>query len=367
MRLSAGPHLVRRATLVSLLTTTIGAAGCSAPRSGDHPETARSAPVAKETAAATSNRWTPVVEAMPSPAPAGAAAPQLTVGAGRTILSWLEASQSTTTLKFAERTASGWTEPLIVASGRNFVTNAADVPSVRAMNGVLAAHWNRQYGDDPEAYSLWVSWSKDDGRSWSRPVTPHHDPTKTQHGFGTLFQAPGDGVGIVWLDGRGTNPEAPEGSNGSMALWGAVYGSDGRQRAESSIDAGGCDCCQTSAAETSDGVVVAYRDRTADEVRDIYVTRLADGAWSAPARVHNDGWKINGCPVNGPAVDARNRRVAITWFTAATSEGQAFVAFSEDAGRTFSQPIRVDDEAATGHVDVELLPDGSAAVSWTEL
>jgi hypothetical protein len=59
--------------------------------------------------------------------------------------------------------------------------------------------------------------------------------------------------------------------------------------------------------------------------------------------------------------------VAIAWFTTATSDGQAFVAFSDDAGRTFSQPIRVDDEAATGHVDVELLTDGSAAVSWTEL
>jgi hypothetical protein len=83
--------------------------------------------------------------------------------------------------------------------------------------------------------------------------------------------------------------------------------------------------------------------------------------------VHNDGWKIHGCPVNGPAVDARDRHVAVAWFTASTSDGEAFIAFSDDAGRTFSEPVRVDDEACSGHLDVELLPDGSAAVSWTEL
>ena len=47
-------------------------------------------------------------------------------------------------------------------------------------------------------------------------------------------------------------------------------------------------------------------------------------------------------------------------------EGKAFVAFSHDAGRTFGPPVRVDDESAIGHVGVELLKDGSAAVSWIE-
>jgi hypothetical protein len=119
-------------------------------------------------------------------------------------------------------------------------------------------------------------------------------------------------------------------------------------------------------AETSEGVIAAYRDRSTGEVRDIYVTRLVGGAWSPPAIVHNDGWKINGCPVNGPAVDAKDRHVAVAWFTAGSHDGEAYLAFSDDAGRTFSRPIRVDDAACRGHVDVELLPDGSAAVSWTE-
>ena len=82
--------------------------------------------------------------------------------------------------------------------------------------------------------------------------------------------------------------------------------------------------------------------------------------------VHADGWTINGCPVNGPAVAARDRHVAVAWFTASAGDGRAFVAFSDDAGRTFGAPVRVDDAACSGHVDVELMSDGSAAVSWTE-
>jgi len=35
-------------------------------------------------------------------------------------------------------------------------------------------------------------------------------------------------------------------------------------------------------------VLVAYRDRGADEVRDIYVSKLAGGKWSQPALVHKD-------------------------------------------------------------------------------
>ena len=83
--------------------------------------------------------------------------------------------------------------------------------------------------------------------------------------------------------------------------------------------------------------------------------------------VHQDGWKINGCPVNGPAVAANGRDVVVGWFTASTGDGRAFVAFSHDSGRSFAEPIRVDDDGTRGHMAVELLPDGSAAVSYTDV
>ena len=191
-------------------------------------------------------------------------------------------------LKFAERTASGWSPPRSVASGTDLLVNAADVPSVRALSdGTLAAHWMQANGPDPEAYNLRLAWSKDSGATWSRPTTPHHDGTKTQHGFASLFQVPGGGLGLVWLDGRATNPESAHATD-NMSLRAAVYSKNGTELSEKAIDTRVCDCCPTSVATTSDGPVVAFRNRSDKEVRDIFVTRLVAGHWSTPAAVIQD-------------------------------------------------------------------------------
>src|SRR5205085_2706866 len=85
-----------------------------------------------------------------------------------------------------------------------------------------------------------------------------------------------------------------------------------------------------------------------------------------PAVVHKDGWRIYACPINGPSISARDREIAVAWFTAVNGAGKAYVAFSHDAAKTFGEPIRVDDESTSGKVDVALLPDGGAIVSWIE-
>ncbi len=285
----------------------------------------------------------------------------------RAILSWLETHGEHTSLKFAERISSGWSAPREVVSGHDLVANAADVPSVRAFaDGTLAAAWPQENGSNPEAYDLRVSMSKDGGRSWSRPAAPHHDGTKTQHGFASFFAAPGGGFGLLWLDGRETKPDAPEDQAGNMTLRATEYGQDGTQRAETLVKGRVCDCCPLSTAITSEGPIVAFRDRSPGEIRDIYVSRLVAGRWSTATPVHRDGWKITGCPVNGPAVSARGADVAVAWFTGQTGSGRTFVAFSSDGGRTFGAPIRLDDGVAIGRVQIALLQDGSAAVSWIE-
>jgi hypothetical protein len=307
------------------------------------------------------------IEPLSSPAGADSAEPQLTIEGERAILSWLETHGEHTTLKFAERTSSGWSAAREVVSGHDLVVNAADVPSVRAFaDGTLAAAWPQEHGANPEAYDLRVSLSKDGGRTWSRPASPHHDGTRTQHGFASLFPAPGGGFGLLWLDGRETKPDAPEDQAGNMTLRATEYGQDGAQRAETLVKGRVCDCCPLSTAITSEGPIVAFRDRSPGEIRDIYVSRLVAGRWSAATPVHRDGWKITGCPVNGPSVSARRADVAVAWFTGQTGSGRTFVAFSGDAGRTFGAPIRVDDGVAIGRVQIALLQDGSAAVSWID-
>lgn len=315
--------------------------------------------------------WPLQVEPAPTPAGADSAQPQLTVSSRGILLSWVERSGERATLKFAERTSGGWSPARVVASGMDWFVNWADVPSVaRLADGTLVAHWLQKSGPGTYAYDVRLSYSSDEGQTWASSFTPHHDGTRTEHGFASLFQIPGAGLGLVWLDGRAMSSHADHGGSAhgpaDMSLRFGAFDRNWKQAADLPLDLRVCECCPTAVALTSEGPIVAYRDRSPNEVRDIYVARVEQGKWTAGAPVHKDGWRINACPVNGPALSARGRNVAVAWFQAANDKPQSFVAFSTDAGRSFGRPIRLDDEASLGRVDIELLPDGSAAAAYVE-
>lgn len=326
---------------------------------------------ATQTAPDTVRGWRPSIASVASPAAANSAQPQMTVSPRGILLSWVERAGTRATLKFAERTSGGWSPAGTAATGDDWFVNWADVPSVlRLDDGTLAAHWLQKSGAETYAYDVRLSYSKNNGQTWSPSFTPHHDDAKREHGFASLFQMPGAGLGLIWLDGRDMG--SAEGHDAHGAAEGAMsvrYGTFDRawtQTSEMPVDLRVCECCPTTAAMTSDGPIVAYRNRTEDEIRDIYVARLEGGTWTEPKPVHNDNWKIAACPVNGPMLSARGRDVVLAWFTVKNDVGHAYAAFSSDAGRTFGAPIRLDAVSALGRVDVALLSDGSALATWIE-
>ena len=286
------------------------------------------------------------------------------------ILSWVEKVNDK---RYALRTAllesNGWSETRTVAEGENWFVNWADFPSVIALkDGTLAAHWLVKSGAGTYAYDVNISTSKDGGRTWSKPLVPHRDNTQTEHGFVSLIPLTDGRLGAIWLDGRNmenmkeTDEHAP--APASMTLRYAAIDTDGNLADEMQLDERVCECCQTSAAVTSEGPIAVYRDRSETEVRDIYIVRQVNGSWTSPQPVFADNWQINGCPVNGPSVSADGSRVAVAWFSSVADTPRVKIAFSNDAGATFGQPIQVDDGKNVGRVDTLLLPDGSALVCW---
>ena len=308
------------------------------------------------------------IDSIASPAGPGSAEPNLTVaGDGRVYMTWLEPADSGFALRFAALNGRQWSAPRTIRSGRDFFVNWADFPSIVALDsGRLAAHWLQRNGSGTYAYGVRISLSSDSGRTWSAPVMPHRDTSQTEHGFVAMWRE-GSSLGAAWLDGRKTASETPgHGHGGEMMLMSTTMDSNGRLGAEVPLDQRTCDCCQNSAAMTSVGAIVAYRDRSPDEIRDIYVTRRVGGKWLSGAPVHSDNWKINACPVNGPSIAADGRRVAVAWFTAANDSARVKLAFSNDAGAKFGAPIRIDGGVPAGRVDVAMLPDGGALVTWIE-
>ena len=309
------------------------------------------------------------VTSIASPAAPATAQPQLTTSARGVLLSWVERTGDVAALKFSERRGDAWTPAQTVASGRDWFVNWADVPSVvRLADNSLYAHWLQKSGADTYAYDVRLARSTDDGKTWTPSFTPHHDGTKTEHGFASLFQMPGAGLGLICLDGRAMKAghDGHSGGGGDMSVRGAIYDQKGKQISEAAVDLRVCECCPTTAAVTADGPIVAYRDRSATEIRDIYVSRLVAGKWTEGVPVHRDNWQIAACPVNGPALSANGKTVALAWFTAKGDQGHNYVAFSTDSGKSFGKPVQLDDASALGRVDVALLDDGSAAATWIE-
>jgi hypothetical protein len=125
-----------------------------------------------------------------------------------------------------------------------------------------------------------------------------------------------------------------------------------------------CDCCQPDRALASAGPVVAYRDRTPEEIRDIVVRRYAGGRWQEPVAAGADGWHIEGCPVNGPAIAAAGDRVGVAWFTAANDDARVRFAWSSDGAASFEPAVDLDAAGSFGPVGLLLDDAGTAIVSW---
>ncbi|MDT0632195.1 hypothetical protein [Rubrivirga litoralis] len=301
------------------------------------------------------------------PAGGGALAPRLSLdGDGAPLLSWTEARGDSAALRYARWTGDGWGGAETADAGRGRFVNWADTPGVVALPGgglvahSLVLHPER---DSPYAYDVRVRQGR--GGAWGEPVTPHDDGVAAEHGFVSVVAGEGGAGGLVWLDGRNQGG-GHDHAAGAMTLRYAALGPDGAITDAAELDARTCDCCPTAAVATPSGLVVAYRDRSPEEVRDIAVVRLVDGAWTEPEIPHADGWTIHGCPVNGPALAARGDRVALAWYTEGGGGPRVQVALSDDGGATFGAPAQVDGGAPLGRVGVALLPDGAAAVTWLE-
>lgn len=306
------------------------------------------------------------IESLPSPAGPGSAEPNLTVApSGRVYMSWLERVDSAHALRFSVLNGRTWSEPRTIRTGRDFFVNWADFPSLVAFDdNRLAVHWLQKTGRGTYAYGVRIAQTRDGGRSWSAALTPHRDSSETEHGFVAMWREK-DKLGAVWLDGRKYAKEGHDPSN-EMMLLSTTIGANNVAGPEATLDARTCDCCQNAAAMTSTGPIIAYRDRSPNEIRDIYVTRRVNGQWTRGVAVHNDNWKIDACPVNGPAMAAIGNRVAVAWFAAPGDKPYVNVAFSENGGARFGRPVRVDGGNPAGRVGIAMTANGSALVSWVE-
>jgi len=279
-------------------------------------------------------------------------------------MSWVEKKDTITTLNYSFYKEGVWAKSEVISSGNDWFVNWADYPVIAENNGNILTSLLQKSASGTYTYDIKLNLYSKESTSWKNNFLLNLDGTQSEHGFVSILPYKKNAFFATWLDGR-TTVNVPKGEE-QMTLRGAIITNEGNIENDVLLDKRTCDCCNTAATMTPNGPVVVYRDRSSEEIRDIAIVRFENGAWTKPQIAVEDNWYIPGCPVNGPAIDSFDENLALAWFTSANDNPRVQVAFSEDSGKTFGLPFRIDNGNAIGRVDLVMIDANSAVVVWME-
>ena len=295
------------------------------------------------------------------------AQPSLVSNDGSLSLTWISSNKDEkATLNFSQLKDGEWSIPLEVANGSDWFVNWADFPTHAISGDLILTSYLEKSASGTYTYDVVLSLQKLSGEKVKEDFVLNTDGIKAEHGFVSIVAKDNEGFNVTWLDGRNTVENDPDGNHKPMTIRFAEITTSGDIINEIELDSSACDCCQTSITYTDKGPLVVYRDRSEKEVRDIYITRNVNDIWETPIPVHNDGWVIYGCPVNGPKVISNSNNIAVSWFTVIDGKPRVNLSFSESYGDSFGDPIKINDYDAIGRVDVAFLNDQEVLVSYME-
>lgn len=159
--------------------------------------------------------------------------------------------------------------------------------------------------------------SKDGGSTWTAPASVDSDPKQgIVRGFFDAIVMPNDEIAVVYLKDVANSTKHEE---RDLRL---VLTKDGVMQPEMLIDPVVCDCCPINMLIDANGALnIVYRDNN-DNIRDMArIVSTDNGAtFSKPEIIHNDGWKINGCPHSGAVSSTYGKSALVAWFSGAEKE-----------------------------------------------
>ena len=295
------------------------------------------------------------------------AQPSLVSNNGSVSLTWISSDDDmNANLNFRQFKDENWTNTQTLAIGSDWFINWADFPTHAISGDLVLTSYLKKSASGTYTYDVFLSLHKLSGEKIKEDFILNTDGFKAEHGFVSIVAKYNEGFLISWLDGRNTVEKDENGNHKPMTIRFAEITNAGDIINETELDSSVCDCCQTSITYSEKGPIVVYRDRSEEEVRDIYVTRNINDGWESPVSVHDDGWVIYGCPVNGPKVVSNSNNLAVSWFTASDGKPTVNLSFSESFGSSFGSPIKINDHNAIGRVDTAFLNEKEVIVSYME-
>jgi hypothetical protein len=207
--------------------------------------------------------------------------------------------------------------------------------------------------------------STDGGKTFAGPVTVNSDREEIGHSFGALASDGNGRLAIAWLDARDGAAAKARGEewNGSSLYYvlsddmGATFTENRRLATHT------CQCCRVALAWGADAPVALWRHIFGSNTRDFAIATLDAGA--QVHRASKDGWRIDGCPHHGGdiAIDAQGRH-HLVWFTGSPTRPGLY--YRHVDGRRMGKPMHFGDNAAQAGHPAVFAREGEVHIVWRE-
>ena len=286
---------------------------------------------------------------------------------GTVYLTWYAAGGHQGETKLQQKTWNGnvWSQTDTIAAGGGWMVNWADFAkfSTDASGSAMVTWLAGAHGHG--GYGVMFQKRREAGAGWTDPKPLHKDRDAVEHGFVSLLPLDDGNFFATWIQSTAKGPPTD--------LRFATYSAIGERSEEQVLDPRICDCCATAAVHLSNGdILVAYRDRSETEVRNIQMLRgkpEVSAEWVSPEFQEPQDWITAGCPVNGPALAADGSWVVLTYFHQnKNGQGQVKYSWSLDGGQKFSYPSILQREAKIlGRVATTMLGPELAVLAWLEV
>lgn len=284
---------------------------------------------------------------------------------GNTVLSWVRMiNDSTTQLCFATCTdGKSFAKPVLVANSSNIQPHGENLPKVIFKpSGEIIALWGAGNPNPKNKYSGLVFYrqSFDNGKTWTAVKPLVNDAASYDQRYYDVALLPNGEVGIIWLDNRKTTSK-----EGSALYYATTNGKNGFENGKL-IAQPCCQCCRTDLyVDSKGGIHALFRGIVQDSIRDMVhiVSTDAGKTFSEPKRINEDNWVINGCPHTGPAMTENKDGIHFAWFTGGKNKG-CFYTKTTDDGKSFMMHDSV--SSMGSHPQLAALSNGELMIVWDE-
>jgi len=301
-----------------------------------------------------------VTEPLTSPVPDDATEQRLVALPNGDILVywWQDRPDKHSTLQLTTLTGGHWTAPKPVAS-MDKVTDARITP---VGDDTLAALWLVSQplpNGAGEIQALYLAYGDKTGERWTPPIPLDRHGAPSNKESPVLAELADGSLLAAWID----LPLAGAAAS-NAAIKATRIHKNGAAADSLRIDESFCACCHLALIDAGPEALLAYRDLRGDNLRDPAIVRISASGPGRPELVHDDHWRIDGCPATGPGIARFGDTVAVAWLTEVGNRYVVRAAFSRDRGRHFDPPrdLAADVGALAGIV---MDAADSAWVAWT--